>query len=534
MARTLTNFTSMAVARQSAFDTLGGSPTWYTLEPNGSITFGPEITTTAREPISKNRQARKGAITDLDSAVSMEADLTMDSLAKWADLFFFSSYANGDLVFEGSDATVTANTFDVAALTSTQAGKLQYNAAGKASLLWAAGYSNSANNGLHVLAATATVSDTTLTVGTSLATETAPSNAELSIAGVRGEAGDLVLAISGAVGTLTSNNGTPTSAIDFTTLGLKVGQFIHVGGVAAATQGKNTSGSAVYGFARITSIAANTLLLDKMSSTLEAFDGTDTGSGGTEIAIDLLFGRYVRNVSVDSTEFLEQYVEIEVGSPNLFETTPPTPLGDPDGFEYALNNLCDSLEFNFGLTSLATITPNMVGTDTQAPVDNASRKTNASSPVAPLHTAAFNTTSDYARLRITDVDETGLTTDFKDWTLTLSNNVSGEKVQGYLGSKYLNTGNLGVEVSGTFLFSNPLVPARIRANTRVTMDLILENADGGFAIDLPSLTLTSDGRDYPVNESVTISVTGTAFEDPTLGTSGSISLFPVTPTSYAS
>jgi hypothetical protein len=533
MARTLTNFTSMAVARQSAFDTLGGSPTWYTLEPNGSITFGPEVTTTARDPISKNRQARKGAITDLDSSVSMEADLTIDSLTKWADLFFFSAYVNTELVFEGAN-TATTSTFSVPALTSTQSGKLQYNAAGKASLLWAAGYTNTDNNGLHVLAATASTSATSLTVGTTLVVETAPTKAELTIAGVRAEAGDFVFSISGVEGTLTSNNGTPTSAVDFTTLGLTVGQFVHVGGVTSATQGKNSSGNAVAGFGRITSIAANTLKLDKLSSTLEDFDGTDTGAGGTDIQIDLLFGRFVRNVSVDSAEFLEQYVEIEVGSPNLYETTPPTSVANPNGYEYALNNLCDSLEFNFGLTSLATLTPSLIGTDTESPVDDASRKTNASSAVAPLHTAAFNTTSDYARLRITDVDETGLTTDFKDWTLTLSNNVSGEKVQGYLGSKYLNTGNFGVEVSGTFLFSNPSVPARIRANTRVTMDLILENADGAFAIDLPSMTLSSDGRDYPVNESVTISVTGTAFEDPTLGTSGSISLFPVTPTSYAS
>lgn len=519
MGRVLTNATSLAYAIQDGFNDLGGSPSWKTVEPNGSITFGADITTEPRRPISKKRQRRKGSITDLDSEVGYEADLTLDSLMDFVEGFAFARAVNYDLVFQGADVA-SGTTVTIPAATAAQAAKIQWATSAQATIFWGDGYANAGNNGLHVLTADLAPSGTTLTFGgSSLVAETAPTNAKLSVCGIRASAGDIDLDVTSGVGTLTS-----ASDIDFTTLGLTKGQFIHIGGVTLANQ-LDSGGTGVYGFARITNIAAGALTLDKLDSTLV----TDDGTGDT---VDILFGRFVRNVATDDADYLERYYQFEAGFENLFETDPPS-VTYPDGFEYALDNLCNSLEFNFPLTSLAKLTPSFIGTDTEAAVDNNSRKTNADTPVEPLETTAINTSADYARLRITDVDETGLTTDFKDWTLTLNNNGAGEKVQGFLGSKFINVGTFEVDVQGTFLFTSPLVPARIRSNTTVTMDVILQNSDGAFALDLPAMTLGDGGRDYAVNESVRISLTGEAFEDPTLGTSLGVSLFPVTPTSYA-
>lgn len=513
MGRVLTNNTSLQYAIQQAFGTLGGSPSWKTVEPNGSITFGASTTSESRAPISKNRQRRKGSIVDLDSEVGYEADLTMDSLIDFAEGFCFATAVNADVNFIASNATGTADTFAVASLTAAQAAKLEVG-----TLLWAAGYVNGGNNGLHVISTDASATDTTLTViASTLVTETAPANAEVTVAGFRGASGELSISVAAGVATIT----TTTVGLDYTAMGLTVGQFIHVGGVTSSNQF-----SAGAGFGRITGITATTITLDKLDAAL----ATDTGTGEV---VDLLWGRFIRNVPIDDSDFLERYFQFEAGFPNLFETTPPTPVANPDGFEYALDNACNQLEFNLPLTSLAKLTPGFIGTDTEAAVDNASRKTNASSPRDPLLTAALNTSADYARLRITDVDETGLTTDFKDWTLTLNNNAAGEKVQGFLGSKFINTGNFEVDISGSLLFTSELVTARIRAGTTVTMDFILENSDGAFAVDLPSMTLGDGSRDYAVNESLKINLTGEAFQDPTLGTSIGISLFPVTPASFA-
>lgn len=538
MGRTLTNNVGLQYAIQDGFDDLGGSPSWKAVEPNGSIEWGAEITTVERNPISRNRQRRKGKIVDLDSGLGYEADLTIDSALDFGEGFLMSGAVNADTIFEG--AAAGASGFTIPSSTAAQAAKFQFTSGGPISLVWSVGYALSANNGLFPLSADLGSAETTLQVA-GLSTETPPTNSLVSLCGIRGEAGDLAMTVSSGVGTITSGNNAASNNIDFTTLGLTLGQFIHVGGVSGSTQPFSAASTNTYGFARVISIAAGTLLVDKLdpgnaeqgTPALVAFDGTDDNAAGTAVVIDLLFGRFIRNVPTDDSEFLERYYEFEAEFPNLFETTPPTPVANPDGFEYALNNLANSWALGFPLTGKALSTVNFVGTDTEVPVDNSARKTNADTPIEPLLVDSFNTSTDWQRLRILDVDESGLTTDFKDWTLTITNDVTPEKVQAKLGAKFMNTGNFGVSLEGTFVFTEPLVITRIRNNTQVTLDFILENEDGGLAFDIPSATLGNGGRDLPENASVLVNLTGTAYQDPTLGTSIGISIFPVTPKSFA-
>lgn len=524
MSRVTTNTITLQYAIQQAKGTLGGSPSWKLLEPNGSIEFGATIDTTPRSPISKNRQRRKGTITDLDSSTAFDADLTMDSLLDFAPSFCFVTAENADLVWQGADVD-GSGVFTIPAATAAQAAKLQWVTGAEASLVYASGYANAANNGMHVLTADTASSGTSITCGgSSTVAETAPANSKLQVAGIRASAGDISLSVSSGVGTLAS-----AADIDFTTLGLTVGQFVHVGGLTSTNQFGSTAaadGTRSVGYARITAIAASALTLDKLSTLLVASDGTDDGNAGTNIAVDILFGQFIRNVSVDASEYAENYIQFELYSPDLFLDSTPS---YPDGCEYALDNLANEMQLSWPGQDKATVTFAFVGTDTEDPVNNNSRKTNADSAIEPLETSAFNTSSEFVRLRITDTDETGLTTDFKDFTLTLGNNVTPEKVLGTLGAAYINVGNFEVTLEGTVLFSNAAVPARIRSNTTVTFDCIMKNDDGGFALDIPSMTLGSGGRDYPTNESVTLSLTGLAFQDTALGTSLGVSTFPALP-----
>ncbi|RLE25521.1 MAG: hypothetical protein DRJ50_02775 [Actinobacteria bacterium] len=518
MGRVLTNFTTLEYTRQDGFGDIGTNE-WKLLEPNGGITFGADVTTTPRNPISKNRQRRKGSVTDLDSEVAFEADLTFDSMIDFVEGYCFATAVNWDLTFIASDASTTLEEFTVPSITVEQAPKFEYTiTTGPFTLLWATGYVGANNNGLHVLDAAVASTDVVITVAEDLTDETAAGNADLSVCGIRNITSDLTIGVVGTVGTLTSTAG----IADWATLGLTVGQFIHIGGLTSSEQFTTCPP----GFARITAINTNVLTLDKLSTGMV----TDAGSGDT---VDVLFGRFIRNVAVDSAEFLEQYFTFEASFTNLFETDPPTPVADPDGFEYAEDNLCNEWAITFDGQSLATCTFGFTGTDTEPPVDNSSRLSGADTPREPVFTGAINTAADFARLRIIDVDETGLTTDFSDINLTINNGVTPEKVLGVLGARFLNTGNFEVNLEANVIFTEPLVINRIRENTTVSFDLIMENDDGGFAIDIPALTLSGGGKDYAVNESVKIALTGEAFQDPILGTSIGISFFPVTPTSAA-
>ena len=189
MSRVLTNNTTLSYAIESAIGVLPGSPTWHILEPNSLGSYGATITTVARDPISRNRQRRKGTVTDLDSAVDWEGDLTLNHFTDFAEGFAFATAVNQTLNFVGS--TTTATGYTVTAINAAQAAKLQFVGTGPISLVHAKGYATPANNGLKPLSADAADTDTEIQVA-GLSVEVPPTNATLDIAGIRAEAGDFM------------------------------------------------------------------------------------------------------------------------------------------------------------------------------------------------------------------------------------------------------------------------------------------------------------------------------------------------------
>jgi hypothetical protein len=483
-----TNNISLAYTIESTLGVLPGSPVWKLLEPNDITTFGATITTVAREPIAKDRQRKKGTVTDLESAAEFEHDLTLESFIDFAEGFVFAEFT-GVTVGAVSAVTAASDTYTVAAGTALVAEMLIY----------ARGFTNSANNGLYeVVSSTAT----TIVVGNFLVDETPPDNALIEVAGVRGASDDFAITVTGTTAVLTYAG--PVDLTDYIT----VGQFVHIGGTTAGRQF-----SAGLGYGRVTAVAAGSLTLDKLSSTL----ATDPGTGET---VDLLFGRFLRNVSVDDAAFLQRSFQFEATYPDLGG------VGTPE-YEYSIGNLANTMAINLPLTDKATVTFGFVGTDTEPFTQT--QKTGGADALLPLQTTAFNTSSDIGRLRITEVDETGLTTCFKELTLTLGNQVTPEKCLGTLGAFEMNTGLFTVDLEAQILFTSSDVVAAIRNNTTVTMDFILTNDNGAMAIDIPAMTLGGGDKEFPVNESVLLNLTGQAFGDATLGTSIGISLFPIVP-----
>ena len=493
MGRVLTNNVSLSYAVEQTLGVLPGSPVWKLLEPNEINTFGSTVTTVARSPISKNRQRRKGVVTDLDSAVEFTADLTADHFIDFAECFLFASF-NGPLVFAPTAVTSGGSS----GYTVPASGDLVAN-----ELVFAAGFTNSGNNGLKLVATGSTT--TNIRVDGLTAEASPPANVAVDVCGVRGAVGDIEIDVNGNI---------ISTVLDFTTLSLTAGQTLWVGGVETVN---SFAVAGNRGYVRIVSVATNLITIDK---TTQAFSIDD---GATKL-IDLYFGRFGRNVTTDDGDYLEQSLQFEGEYPNL-----ETP-GPGDEYEYAKGNYCNQMTFDLPLTDKAGLTFGFVGTDTEPPTTT--RATDADTPLLPLKTAPFGTASDIARLRITEVDETGLTTDFKSLSLVMNNNASPEKVLGTLGAKYVNTGNFEVDIEAQLVFTEGAVVTAIRSNTTVTMDFAVRNADdGAIHIDIPSMTLGEGDREFPVNESVLINTTGMAFQDTILGTSIGVSILPYVPAS---
>ena len=497
MGRVLTNNTVLQYAIEDTENNpanigqLPVSPTWFLLEPNSFGTIGSTITTVARDPISNDRQRRKGTITDLDSTAEAEFDLTFSHFTDFAEGFVFSR-------FQGVEEYNVASC-DVDSFTVASGSTLVQN-----TLIATKGFLNSANNGLHVVGAGSTATD--IVVGTTLIAETAPTNATLHVVGFRSAAGDLDVTVTSGVITITS------AANIFTSVGLNLqaGMGIYFGGSDALNR---FSDAANRGKARIVSVAANGSQI--------VIDNTDqiwVTESNTIQQVEFRTGQYLRNVRTTDANFLERSFQFEITYQNL---------GNPSGdeYEYPRGNYCNTLAFNLPLTDKATLSAAFVGTDTDVPTST--RRTNADSPVSPVNTTAVNTTQDFARLRITNVDETGLTTDFKSLTVTLNNNVSPEKVLANLGARFINFGNFEIDIETQLLFTDSAVVAAIRNNTTVRMDFLLQNDDGALYVDIPSMTLSGGGRDFPVNETVLINLTGQSFGDPTLGSSIGFTYYPI-------
>ena len=506
MAQSKTNLFSLQVAVESSIGVLPGSPTWFLLEPNDIGTFGATIKTVARSPISKLRQRRKGTIVDLDSAVEFEHDTTKEVVILFSEGFVFATYTTQVALASGTNSLATDS--DVAgAGTNGFVHTALSGALADRALVYARGFltNTAVHNGMHMVdGANSTTTVTAVTTASFI--DEVPSlgaHATLERAGHRGASGDLTWTQS------TKTLG--STALNLTTLGLVVGQLIHLGGLTATNQ---FNGGVLYG--RVRSIAAGAIVLDKITGTLVA---DDTGAGKQ---IDILFGRFLRNVAVDHASYLTRSYQFEGYYDNLQNPDLTGPM-----YEYSLGNLADTMEIKMPLTDKSTISFGFVGTDTQVPTTV--RKTGASTPVLPVQTAPFGTTSDIARLRLTQLDEDGLTTCFKDLTFKMNNGVTPEKCLGTLGATYMNVANFLVDLDMEVLFTNAEVVNAIRNNETVTMDFLLRNADGAIAVDVPAMTLGDGKKSFPINETIKIKLTGEAFIDPTLGTSVGISLFPAVP-----
>lgn len=152
-------------------------------------------------------------------------------------------------------------------------------------LLRTSGFTNAGNNGLF---AVTTASATVPAVGNTLLTDEAapPATARVKVVGLQGASGDIAAVADGLTST----------TLDFTTLGLAVGQWIKIG---ATGNGFRLATATCNGWARVTAIAAHKLTLDNLPTGW----ATDDGSGKT---LRVFFGDTIKNGVTQFSETLER------------------------------------------------------------------------------------------------------------------------------------------------------------------------------------------------------------------------------------
>lgn len=501
MGQVLTEGTNLAVVAEASFN--ASTPPvagWLNLQPNSYGDYGSSFKKVARTPISKNRMNQKGILVDEESKIPFEHDCTKDLIDNFLEGIFMAAtkHCGGTGVSKwqvGANPTspgaVGGLVGAAAAYTVTSGGALQGGVAGTTAqtLVFGRGFTNAANNGLNGVLAAST--GTSIKVASAVLEASPPANATLEVAGIRGATGDVGL---DANGNLTS------TVLDFTTLGLQVGQWLWVGGTAGS--GFAFATAAYRGFARVAiAPTAHLLTLERRSWTVA---GADTGTGKT---IDLYFSRWIRNVSNDSADYKQPSFDFEVAYQTLG-------AGNVPEYEYLFGNLVAEWTFNIPLTTKTTISASFVGTVTNDPTT--SRFTGPSIAINPVTNLAVSTATDLMRLRVSNVDETGISTDFQSIKLTIKNNVEGERQLGVLGATKMNVGVFEVMIEADMIFTSDQVIAAVHDNRTIKADFALRNGDFGLLLDVTSATLDDANRKLEKNKSVIISSKASGFQDASL------------------
>lgn len=454
------NVTGLRYAEEATLKKLPASPVFHMLEPNSYSDFGGQIATVARNPINASRQRKKGVVTDLDASGGFNQDLTTVNTTRLLQGFFFA-----DAREKWTSKSLLNNTNALVAVTAEAYTVVGAPILPVGTLIKASGFSKVANNGIKKLAASST--NSTIPVSGLSAESTVPS-ASLEVVGREFEEGDISIVLNGEFVQLTSTN------LDMTTLGLIPGEWLFVGGDSITNRFENS-----YGFARIGSVSATYIELDKISWEPVAEDGAG-------VSLHIYFGTVIKNES-ERAKIKRRTYHVERTLDN-----------DDDGTmsEYLVGAVPNEFTMTVSQADKVTIDMSFVALDNEQRTGVEGLK-DGTRPILPP-SDAFNTSTDFTRIKLAPVDlETAnpkpLFAYATEMSLTINNNVSANKAISVLGGFDTTAGTFEVGGSMTVYFADIKAVRAVRENADITLDAALVKNNEGMVFDIPLLSL-GDGR----------------------------------------
>lgn len=472
------NITSLRYSEEESIGVLTGSPVWRMLEPNTYADFGGAITTVSRNPINPSRQRKKGVITDLESSAGFNIDLTQVNLQDLLQGYFFA-----DLRTKGELAVPTVNAVDDAFEPASGGGF--YHAG---DLLFAKGFSDAVNNGLHV------VTGSPVSASVEVLTPLIPATGEtgtISCVGIQAGDAELGWDSTGDWPRLVRNSGT----IDFTDYGLVAGEWIYVGGDTTIHQFSKSGNN---GFVRVHSVGAAFIEVDKTSGNISSEPGTGS-------SIRIFFGRVLKNETGAAIKRRSYQLEMNLGEPD--DASSDTQAQYLEGMVPG--------EFTLNIASADKINCDMVFQGIDTAVATAGNLRAGTRPDLQ-ESDAFNTSTDFTRIKMALYVE-GLPLPLPlfayvtEVTLTINNNLNPDKAVSVLGAFDISAGTFEVSGSMTAYFTNVRTLEYVRNNRNVTFDMHLVKDNSGISIDMPLLGLGDARPNVEQDNAVTVPIEFNAF-----------------------
>lgn len=461
------NVTGLRYAEEDTIKNLPVSPVWYPLEPNSYNDFGGQISTLARNPINPSRQRKKGVTTDLDASGGFAQDITQTNLTRLLQGFFFADIREKLTTAPMNGAAVVLT--GVVASTDTYAAASGLAGFLAGDLVLASGFAQAANNGLKQVASSTAG---TVVVGDGLVDETPPAAAKLQKVGFQFGSAEINVDVSGSYPRLVRASGTK----NLTTLGLIPGEWVFIGGDAAATKFTNAANN---GFARVRAVATAYIELDKTAATMV----TETGTGKT---LRLFFGNVIKNEAAANLIKRRSYqLERTLGQ-------------DANGTmsEYLVGAVPNEMSLQIRQADKVTAELGFIAVDNEQRDGSAGVKSGTRPDL--VEAPAFNTSSDFSRIKMHlvtagNANPNPLFAFLTELTLTVNNNVSPNKAVAVLGAFDVSAGTFAVSGSVTAYFADIAAVQAVRNNSDVALDFALVKNNAGMVWDIPLIAL-GDGR----------------------------------------
>lgn len=487
------NVTGGFICQESTLGVLpaASSQIWYTLEPNSWADFGGKLSTVARSPINDGRKMYKGAVTGLEASGGFQSDLTLRNLTWLMQGFTFATARE-------APKTRPLNSVGVA-ITSVATTDDSFNAASGLDafktnmLVKASGFTNSANNGVHVVT-TGNVA-AKLIVSTNLTLEASPpAAAKLIAVGYQYPATDLALTLNGTEVLLTSATIAPS------VLGVAVGQWVFIGDASASAYRYDNNSPF---FARVKAINNTTRVI-----TLDRPTITPVADAGTGKTVRLFFGTSVYDEPLAANIVRRSYtIERTLGSDAVGVQS-----------EYVSGAVPNEVTFNIDTAAKITTDLSFVATnyDTRTGTEGPLKAVADTTLVAALGEDAINTTSHVYSQRVSLYGDatpamTPLVGYCSNAKITVKNNVKAANAIGVLGAFDVTAGEFSVDGSVEAYFGSVAALESVRNYDTVAYDLILTSSNAGIVIDLPKVGLGNGQLNVSANEAVKLPLDTGAF-----------------------
>jgi Phage tail tube protein len=464
------NETSLNYAEETRLGVLPVTPIWYPAEPNSYSNFGGSLKLLARNPINRSRQRKKGVITDLDAKGGYNQDFTQSNFQNLLQGLMFADFRQKPTL---APTSVSGTAYVAASITGWAAGALAL----------ATGFATPANNGLKVV--TGVTGSTDVQVSGLVAEASPPAGAKVVMVGFNTAAGVLDVTATG----LPVITGVPAA---FAALVIP-GEWVYIGGDGALNEFTNDGNN---GFKRISAIATTNWTIDLSQSAMVA----ETNTAQT---VQVFFGRVLKNELNSLIKYRSYQFERQLGNPDDANTSAIQS-------EYLIGSMIDQYDLNVKMADKITADVTLLSMDNQQRTATDGVKSGTRATL--VESDAFNTSTDFAMLRMNIIDPTNADPDplfayLSDLKLTFKNNLKVNKAIGVLGGFSVSAGTFEVSATATAYFSTIEAVQAVRLNRDCEVNAAVVKENAGFVIDLPLIALGGGELDVKQDEAISLPLT---------------------------